>query len=59
MNIQLFNLLLPFLMLFTGVLNLIIGIDGLRKEKDPREIERKKEEKERQEIKEKWEKLKG
>lgn len=54
MNMQLFNLLLPFLMLFTGVLNLIIGIDGLRRSKDPKEIEKKKEEKERQDIKMQW-----
>ena len=54
MNMQLFNLLLPFLMLFTGVLNLIIGIDGLRRSKDSKEIEKKKEEKERQDIKMQW-----
>lgn len=51
---HLYNFLLPVCILITGIMNIVVGINGL-KEEQKKETERK----ERLEIKKRWEEVMG
>ena len=61
---HLYNFLLPVCILITGIMNIVVGINGLKEEKrtEIKALEEQKKEterKERLEIKKRWEEVMG
>ena len=69
MMMHLYHLLLPACILITGIMNIVVGINGLKQEKEEKEKttetkmieeqQKKKDEEERMEIKRRWEEVMG
>lgn len=69
MMMHLYNLLLPTCILITGIMNIVVGINGLKQEKEEKEKtaemkrieeqQKKKDKEERMEIKKRWEEVMG
>lgn len=67
MMMHLYNLLLPTCILITGIMNIVVGINGLKQEKEEKtaetkmieEQQKKKDKEERMEIKRRWEEVMG